>query len=313
VLDLSIIIVNWNTGTLLRDCLGSLAAAIGDLSCEVLVVDNASSDGSAAMVRTEFPDYQLIEGGGNLGFSRGNNLALGRARGRTVLLLNPDTVCPPDSLRVLYRFMESKQNVGAVGPRLIDGEGRPTLTWGRFPRTRYHWLGCLDPRVRWLRGPLARRFTVVPDRRDPSAVVEYVTGACFLIPRPALERVGPLDERFFMYFEETDWCRRARALGLDVWYCAETEVVHLEGRAAETVSDFSLRQFQKSYRLFVAKHYGRRRVWQFRLAQYCEYGLKSLLRSLAPGDRTRNRALARTYAARAGLQLAGRIEVEPPA
>jgi N-acetylglucosaminyl-diphospho-decaprenol L-rhamnosyltransferase len=151
---------------------------------------------------------------------------------------------------------------------------------------------------------------VIPRRADPSRTVDYVLGACFLMPRVALETVGPLDDRFFLYFEETDWCWRACRGGLDVWYCAETEITHLEGRSAEQASAFSLRQFQLSYRLFVAKNYGRGRVWGYRLAQFAEYGLKALLRRLARGER--NRRLAAVYWERARLQFARRIEVAPP-
>ena len=165
----------------------------------------------------------------------------------------------------------------------------------------------------WLRGSLADRIVFVPGRDEPSRPVEYVMGACFMMARRALEQLGPLDDRFFMYFEETDWCYRAVQAGFEVWYCAETEITHLEGRAADTVSAFSLLQFQKSYRLFVAKHYGRSRVWGFRLAQFAEYGMKSLLRRLAPGDRAGNRALADLHDRRARLQLKNRIDVSPPA
>ncbi|MEN8005785.1 MAG: glycosyltransferase family 2 protein [Candidatus Krumholzibacteriota bacterium] len=311
-IDLSIIIVNWNTRDMLRDCLASLPAATEGLATEILVVDNASGDESAAMVAQEFPGAMLIESGGNLGFSRGNNLALERAQGDGILLLNPDTICPPASLVRLFRFMNGHQNVGAVGPRLVDGESRPTISGGYFPRTRYHWLGVLDPWRLWLRGSLSQRIVFIPERQEASRPVEYIMGACFLMPRHALEKVGPLDDRFFMYFEETDWCYRARQAGLEVWYCAETEITHLEGKAAEMVSRFSILQFQKSYRLFVAKHYGNAAVWGFRLAQFAEYGLKSLLRRLAPGNRLRNRALAENFALRARLQLKSRIEVTPP-
>ena len=306
-MDLSVIIVNWNTRDLLRACLRSLPAAVGDLAAEVLVVDNASADGSAAMVRDEFPEHTLIDGGANLGFSRGNNLALPRAAGRAVLLLNPDTVCPAGSLARLYAFARERPNLAVAGPRLVDGEGRPALSWGRFPRARYHWHGCVDPRGVRLAG-----MTRAPGPDEPSRRVEYVTGACFLVPRAALERVGPLDERFFMYFEETDWCLRASRLGLEAWYCAEAEVVHLEGQAAASAGGFGQRQFQKSYRLFIGKHYGRDRLWRFRLAQFCEYGLKSVWRRLAPGDRAANRRLAAAHAARARLQLAACIEAVPP-
>ena len=126
-MDLSVIIVNWNTRDMLRDCLASLPRATEGLETEVLVVDNASSDGSAEMVRNEFPTARVIESGGNLGFSKGNNLALAKARGDGLLLLNPDTVCPPASLARLCRFMNGKRDLAAVGPRLVDGEGNPTI------------------------------------------------------------------------------------------------------------------------------------------------------------------------------------------
>jgi GT2 family glycosyltransferase len=309
-MDLSIIIVNWNTRDLLKDCLASLPAATEGLATEILVVDNASSDGSAAMVTEEFPHVKLIASGGNLGFSRANNLALEQATGDGLLLLNPDTVCPAASLVRLFRFMNGKEKVGAVGPRLVDGNSRPTISGGCFPRTRYHWYGFLDPRRLWLRGYLSERIVFTPARNEPSRRVEYVMGACFLIPRSALEQVGNLDERFFMYFEETDWCWRAHQSGLDVWYCAETEITHLEGKAAARASRFSLEQFQKSYREFVAKHYGQKSVWGFRVAQFFEYGWKSILRRLAPGDN--NRALSENFALRAKLQLKNNLDPSPP-
>lgn len=312
-MDLSVIIVSWNTRDLLRACLASLPAAVGDLASEVLVVDNASGDGSAAMVRQEFPQVQLLESGGNLGFSRGNNLALPRAGGRACLLLNPDTVCPPGSLRRLFDFLMAHPRAAVAGPLLVDEQGQPTLTWGFFPRARDHWLGFLDPRRMWLRGPFSRRIVHVPSRQDPSAQVDYVTGACFLMRREALDEVGLLDERFFMYFEETDWCWRARQAGWEVWYCAEAEVAHLEGRSAARAGWFSLRQFQKSYRLFVAKNYGANKVGRFRLAQYAEYSQKALLRSLMFSNHDENQQLAAVYRERARLQLMGDIKVEPPA
>lgn len=311
-MDLSIIIVSWNTRQLLGNCLASLPAACGNLTHEILVVDNASADGSADMVRREFPRCQLVASGGNLGFSRGNNLALPMTSGKAVLLLNPDTVCPPESLVKLHGFLRDKPQAAVVGPRLVDEQGQPTLTWGFFPRARDHWLGFLDPRRIWLKGPFSRRIVHVPDRDDPSAPVDYVTGACFLMRREALDEIGLLDERFFMYFEETDWCWRARAAGFEVWYCAETEVAHLEGRAAASVSLFSLRQFQKSYRLFVAKHYGPEQVGKFRFAQWAEYSQKALLRSLALGNREENQAIAAYFREKARLQLMGEIKVEPP-
>lgn len=310
-MNLSIVIVNWNTRDLLRACLASLPAATEGLTTEILVVDNASGDGSAEMVAGDFPTVRLLESGGNLGFSRGNNLALPHATGDAILLLNPDTVCPPQSLTRLYRFLHSRENVGAVGPRLVAGDGRPTISGGYFPRARFHWLGFVDPRRLLFRGPWAERIVFVPQRSETSRRVEYIMGACFMMPREALATVGPLDDGYFMYFEETDWCWRAHQLGLDIWYCAETEITHLEGQSAEQASLFSLRQFQQSYRRFVAKNYGRHHVPAFRLAQFAEYGAKCLWRRLLPGPK--NKALAAHFATKARLQLVNRLVVEPPA
>lgn len=314
-IDLSIVIVSWNTKGLLADCLASLPAACGPLSVETLVVDNASHDGSDTMVETDFPQVRLIRGGGNLGFSRGNNLALAEARGRWVLLLNPDTVCPPGSLARLVEFAGDRAQdgpLGAVGPRLVGDDGRPVISFGWFPALRFHWLEFLDP-LRLLPGPRFRdRVVHIPAPDEPSHPVEYVMGACLLMPRDALEEIGLLDERFFLYFEETDWCLRAVRAGRTNWFCGETEVAHLEGRSSTQVSRFAIRQFQKSFRLFLAKHYGAGAIAGFRLAQACEYGAKTVYRSLLPRDRERNEALAAGFAERFRLQLRSRIEVEPP-
>ncbi len=311
-MDLSIIIVNWNTRELVCDCLRSLPAATAGLGTEVLVVDNDSSDDSVAAITAEFPHVRLIQTGANLGFAGANNRALAQATGKTILLLNPDTVCPPGSLVRLVKFVGRHEDLAAAGPRLIDRNLRPTLSWGFFPRLRDHWLGFLDPRRLYLRGPLARRIVVAPPRAMPSRPVDYVVGACLMMPREALDRIGLLDERFFLYFEETDWCYRARQMGLDVWYCAECEVVHLEGGAAAKASDFSVRQFQVSYRAFVAKHYGKSRVWLYRLAQFAEFGLKALLHAVAPRGRDHHRAMARHLWAKARLQLVNKLRVEVP-
>lgn len=314
--DLSIVIVSWNTRRLLADCLASLPAACGPLSVETIVVDNASRDGSDAMVETDFAGVRLIRSGGNLGFSRGNNLALRQATGRWLLLLNPDTVCPPGSLARLVEFAARRQGegpLGAVGPRLTGEDGRPVISYGWFPALRFHWLEFLDPR-RLLPGRWCRdRVVHIPAPDEPSHPVEYVMGACLLMPRDALEEIGPLDERYFMYFEETDWCLRAVRAGRTNWFCGETEVAHLEGRSSTQVSRFAIGQFQKSYRLFLAKHHGPGSVGAFRLAQACEYGAKALFRGLLPGDRERNEALAAGFTERFRLQLRGEIDIEPPA
>lgn len=316
--DLSVIVVSWNTRELLRDCLAAVPAGCGDLSHEILVADNASADGSADMVRDEFPAVRLIETGANLGFARANNRALAEARGRHLLLLNPDTVCEPGALAALSAFLDDTPGAGACGPTLVDADGRPTLSWGEAPRPSHHLLSIVDPGRRWLPADLRERAAARPPRPgDAPRRVDYVVGACLMATRTAWEAVGPLDERFFMYFEETDWCRRAAAAGHETWLVPAARVAHLEGRAAARVSDFALAQFQHSYRLYAAKHHGAGRVRLLRVLQFAEYGLKWALRRAAgllqPGRRERHAALAENFRRIAALQLRDEIAPRPPA
>ncbi len=308
--DLSIIIVSWNTRDLLRDCLASLPAAVAPLTAETIVVDNASADGSPELVRSGFPHVQLLESGANLGFARANNLALPRTRAPFVLLLNPDTVCPAGSLRDLVACARRHPGHGGFGPLLTDGR-EPIITCGNFPARRLHWLrpfASLPLGRRWHRWS---RFTDIPRRGEPDRDVDYVAGACLLIPRPALDRIGQLDDRFFLYFEETDWCLRAWQAGLPIRLCNAVEVVHLEGRAAELVSRFSLQQFQDSYRRFVAKHHGPGAVVSFRAAIFWEKALLTLRHALAFWS-PRHRRIARRYAFEASLQWRDDIAPEVP-
>lgn len=316
--DLSIVIVSWNTRDLLRDCLASLPAAAPGLEAQTIVVDNGSRDGSPEMVREEFPDVDLVEAGANLGFSRGNNLAFGRARGEAVLLLNPDTVCPPDSLRLLLGRLRAEPRAGAVGPTLVDSAGRPTLSWGRRPGLRWHLLELLGPTGSPLRRLLGNEsFVVIPPEDAQIRDVPYLMGACLMIRREALEQVGPLDERFFMYFEETDWCLRAAAAGWRILHVGEARVAHLEGEAAARAGDFAIAQFQHSYRLFLRKHGRGGAIPALRAVQFVEYGLKWLFRSalarLDPRGAERHAAMAANFRRRAAIQLRGAIEPAPPA
>jgi len=320
--DLSIIVVSWNTRDLLDDCLASLAEATAGLVTEVLVVDNDSRDGTPAMVAARHPAVRLLETGTNLGFTRANNLALGVARGARILLLNPDTVCPPRSLATLCARLDALADAAAVGPALVDAAGCAAASWGDFPAVWHHWRSLVDPALRWLPrrwrepglGRTAASLPDRPDRRDAATgavAVDYVKGACLLLTRRALATVGPLDDRFFMYFEETDWCRRARDRGLRIYLCPDVRITHLEARATGLVSTFSLRQFHHSYRLYLAKHHGPAAVARFRRALRLEYAWKSRLRRLR--GREEDRALADQYALVARLQTENDVSALPPA
>jgi GT2 family glycosyltransferase len=309
--DLSIVIVSWNTRDLLAACLASLPDAVGGLTTEVLVADNASSDRTPVLLAEHHPAVRVLETGGNLGFTRANNLALAEAGGRRVLLLNPDTVCPPGSLHDLVARLDALPDAAAVGPAMVDGDGAPTACWGDFPRPWHHWRALVDPTGCWLPrrwresglGRTAASLRHHRGHRDPATgavAVDYVKGACLLMTRDALDEVGPLDDRFFMYFEETDWCRRARATGRRIYCCPDVEIVHLEGRATGLVSRFSLQQFHHSYRLYLEKHETPATAAATRRAVRAEYTWKAWLRSLRRDPRSR--ALATQYRQAAALQ-----------
>ncbi len=321
-MDLSIVIVSWNTRALLAQCLTSLPAAVAGTTCEILVADNASRDGTADLLRREFQDVRLLETGGNLGFARASNLGLAAARGERLLLLNPDTICPAGSLTELCAKLDRLPDAAAVGPRLVDADGRPTASWGDFPALWHHWRCLVDPALRWLprrwREPglgrtaeSARYLRAAPDPVTGAVPVPYVKGACLLMARAAWASVGPLDERFFMYFEETDWCRRAHAIGRRIYLCPDVSVVHLEGRTTALVSAFSLRQFQHSYRLYLAKHEGAAAVRRLRRALRWEYRWKAWLRRRLPAPSAGS--LADQHAAIAALQLEDDLAPAPPA
>lgn len=319
--DLSIVIVSWNTRALLADCLDSLPAATAGLSVEVIVADNDSRDGTPALVDEEYPDVRLLPTGANLGFTRANNLALAEVTGARILLLNPDTVCPPGSLTDLCARLDALPDAAAVGPDLRDGDGQETQCWGDFPRPWHHWRYLVDPRLRWLPrswrepglGRLASSVRHHHGHRDPvtgAVSVDYVKGACLLMTRAALDSVGPLDDRFFMYFEETDWCRRAAALGLRIYLCPDVAVTHLEGRATGLVSEFSLRQFHHSYRLYLQKHEPSDVRASTRRALRAEYTWKAFLRGLSPSPESQ--AIATQHRLIATLQSQPDIAPDPP-
>jgi GT2 family glycosyltransferase len=236
VTDLSVIIVSYNTRALLRDCLASLVEGCRGCAIETFVVDNASADGSADMVTAEFPAVRLIRNPQNAGFAAANNLALREANARYVVLLNPDTVVHAGALTALVRFMDAHPAAGYCGPRLLNADGSHQVSARRFPTllsTAFTMLG------------LARRYPRSRHASDLHAVygdrqcipAGWLTGACLVVRAETLRTVGLLDERFFMYFEETDWCRRLATAGWEGWYVPEAEVVHLGGRSVVREDD----------------------------------------------------------------------------
>jgi GT2 family glycosyltransferase len=256
-LDLTVCIVNWNTRADLRRALESVFARAGEAAFEVIVVDNASRDGSPAMVRREFPQVRLITNRVNRGFAAGNNEALRRARGRHRLLLNSDTVVHGGAFAAVVRFMDAHPEAGAVGLRVHNPDGTLQYSCRRFPRLatglfRKVPLGRLIPDNRW-----NREYLMSDWAHDTVREVDWVSGAAMCMGAGALAQMGRLDERYFMYCEDLDWCYRARRAGWKIYYLPQAVVTHAIGRSTDLRPLRMVREFHRSMSRFYWKHYAR--------------------------------------------------------
>jgi len=278
--DLSIVIVNFNTREKLRMCLTTVFASSPGIQFEVFVVDNASSDGSVAMARAEFPKAEVIVNGENLGFSRANNVALRQASGRYLLLLNPDVEIMPDTFQKMLQFMDQNPRVGVAGCRVEKPDGSLDLACRRgFPDPttaflRLTGLSLLFPKSRMA----SYNLTYLPE--DEISEVDSVMGAFLLIRREAMDQVGFLDEDYFMYGEDLDWCFRVKASGWRVVYAPITRVIHHKGSASRKVPRLALLEFHRAMAIFYDKHY--RAHYGFFMNFFVKFGIwgRYLLKSL---------------------------------
>ena len=270
-MDLGIVILNWNTRDLLRECLRTVFASEG-ATVRVVVVDNASTDGSAAMVRAEFPQAELIENAENIGYPAGNNVGLRHMgyRGtddvdadapRYALLLNPDTEVPPTGFRDMVAFMDAHPNVGVAGPKLVLPDGSLDKACRRgFPTPTvalYHFAGLskLFPR-----SPRFARYNMTYLDPDQEAEVDSVVGAYMQIRREAVQATGLLDEGFFMYGEDLDWAFRIQQAGWTIVYHPQVVVKHVK-RAASRQSPRAQFEFYRAMLIFYRKHYRASTPW----------------------------------------------------
>jgi GT2 family glycosyltransferase len=266
VLDLGIVIVNYNVRDLLRDCLASVLDSRGDFTFETCVVDNASSDGSAGMVAADYPQVRLIRAD-NEGYAAGNNLGLQAfgfgaeqkpaiPRSRFILFLNPDTVLPPSALADMLAFMEEHPGAGAAGPRLVREDGsldkacRRSFPTPQVSAYRLSGLSRLFPK-----SPHFGRYNLTHLPEDLTTEVDSVVGAFMMVRGQALVETGIMDERFFMYAEDLDLCYRMKQRGWQVWYNADVTVLHYKGQSSRQRSTFANVHFYRTMRLFHDKHY----------------------------------------------------------
>jgi len=250
--EMTAIVVNWNAGPhLARSVTSLLAAGREDLSLEILVVDNASTDGSLVALEEVDGPVRVIQTGDNLGYGTAANRGLQEARGTYAAVLNPDLVMAPGALRTMVDFLSENGRRGLVGPRLLDGEGKVRATCGKRPRLsdaicRKFLLHLVFPYLTF------RRIRPVTP-----ASVGWVTGACMVARRSALEAVGGFDEAIFMYFEDVDLCLRLVEAGWDVCYLPTAEGRHVGGESSKQALGSMLLASERSYRHFTARHLGR--------------------------------------------------------
>ncbi|HOU23973.1 MAG TPA: glycosyltransferase family 2 protein [Anaerolineae bacterium] len=256
-MDLSIIIVNYNTCDLLRDCLRSVLASQVELSYEILVVDNKSPDDSVAMVRSEYPQARLIESPVNGGYAYANNLGLRAASGAHLLLLNPDTVLPPRALQDMYDFVVSHPEVGVAGPKLVRADGSLDLACRRsFPTLEVAFYRLIGLSRRYPHSPRFNRYNLCYLDPDEMTEVDAVVGAFMWIRREALEQAGLLDERFFAFGEDIDLCYRIKVeQGWKVYYNPQVVVTHYKSQAMRKDALRMNIQFYRAMWLFHEKHY----------------------------------------------------------
>jgi N-acetylglucosaminyl-diphospho-decaprenol L-rhamnosyltransferase len=251
---LTVVVVSFNTRELLRRCLASVYAATtaDGLAAEVIVADNASADGSAAMVASEFSQAVLLANESNLGFAAASNLGLARGRGRHFVLLNPDTEVRPGALRSMLAVLEAKPLAACVGPSLVYGDGSPQRSCFRFPTVLMQFLDLFPLHPRLMVSRCNGRYPLGGTEPFP---VDHPLGACMLLRREAVEQLGPLDEGYFIYCEEVDWCWRAKKAGWQVYCVPRATVLHHEAQSTRQFAERMLVELYRSrFRLF-AKHY----------------------------------------------------------
>ncbi len=252
---LSIVIVNWNTRDYLRRCLASIQAHSQEVEHEVIVVDNASPDGSADMVRSEFPDAHLIANTDNKGYAEGNNQGMEIARGRYLLLLNPDVEVKPGSLDALLSFAERHPDAAAVGCRLVGEDGLIQRSLRSFPEPwgvlfEYTKLSKLFPRNRRLASYRMTWFDY-----DREIEVDQPMGSCLLLLRKAVSDVGMFAQEFPIFFNEVDWLYRAKQKGWRIYFTPSAEVIHAGGASTRQRRPAMVRESHRSMKLFYHKHY----------------------------------------------------------
>jgi GT2 family glycosyltransferase len=255
--DVSIIIVNWNGRQLLQECLDALRRVVTDLTFEIFVVDNASTDGSQGMIKQDFPEVKLIANSNNLGFAKANNQAIRVSQGRYVLLLNSDAFVHENTIDQIVAFMETHPEAGMAGCKLLNTDGTLQPSCTTFP-TLFTEL-CIATGLDRLfpRNPLFGKYQMTYWDFNDIREVDSIRGAFMLVRASAIKEVGLLDESYFMYSEEVDWCYQFKKKGWKIYYYPFVETIHVWGGSVGQVQMKMLIQLYRSQIDFFRKNYGK--------------------------------------------------------
>ena len=287
MVELSIVIVSWNVRDLLDKCLCSLNEAQATpnrretdaLNVEIIVVDSASEDGSALMVREKYPTVELLVQDENIGFTRGNNIGLAKAQGVYILLLNPDTEVSPDALGTMIEYMDEHHAVGILGPHTLNSDGSHQSTRGRFPTLatgifESTWLSA------WAPASVKYHYRMLESDDDDIMEADWVQGSALLLRREVYQDIGGLDTGFTMYSEELDYCRRAKSAGWKVCYHGGARITHHGGKSSEQVAAFKQVHFHTSKLRYFRKHHGYAHYFILRAILLLQFGWQLGLESI---------------------------------
>lgn len=278
-MEIAVAVVSYNARDALEACLSSVFGSANRKQLEVIVVDNASSDGSATMIRESFPQATLMESSDNVGFARASNLAWRRAQSELVVFLNSDTIVPPQALARLVEMMNTRRDIGVLGPLLRNTDGSVQMSFGKMMSlTAELRQKIVDGGYRDGRGPLR---SYVERLHATERDVDWVSGACLVTRRELLERSGGFDEAFFLYSEDVDLCARLRKQGFRVVFTPEVAITHHRGSSVSKERDKAWVASQRSRLHFYRKHYGEPRLTLLKLYMMSKLALGYLVRPSA--------------------------------
>lgn len=268
-MDLSIIIVNWNAKKFLADCLRSVYENTKDIIFEIIVVDNASNDGSAEMVQKEFPHVILIENKENLGFNAANNRGIKISKGRHILILNPDTIVLGGALNQMMKFMDDNKDTGALGCKILNSDKTVHFYFRKVPTLKKEIIKLLFPKLVSL-----KEKRVDPQDYETIHQVEILSGCCMMIRKDVFNKIGLLDERFFMYEDDVDLCYQIKKNNWKIYYIPSAEVVHYGKQSTnQCKAAMTIESYRSTYKLF-EKIYGNFSSYSFKCSAVLISSLK---------------------------------------